>query len=1821
MAVASIFTELDIDLSKFKSKQETILKDIELIGSKADKALQYSFQKLGVTADQTYQMMANLAIKAYEKISASANASAAEQYRAQASMVAKINALNQQMAASPGLSMLGIRSTEQLNQERLAIMEVYKMERAAAAGNARDIEAIEVATTAKLTALDNEYMAVKIANDAKAVASAKNAANEIIAAQEKIRAQGLMQLEASAMRAKETKTLQEAQAQGIMTEMEWQKKMEATKSEAWAENAKRTREQGLMQIQATKDDVERTKKATSDKIAATNEHYNTLGMKSAADVKQRISDVQNAATAQQAIVGKSSDDWVRIERAKNEKLKELNREMTGQHEMSMASMTRAVLRFYAAYYVISTVVGVVGRAFMSGVETIDKMQLSAVTVAATITNLQGTTGNIAENYKNNLGYAKALVPVLMQIDAASLMNLEQVNNMNNALAMHGVILDGSNKKQVVAATALSNAIAMYTAGQSKEQQSSQETNALLDGTVSTRNKIAKMVDTQIRRQGDYKDGLAGLNIEAAKHNDWLERISPYLVGIAAASGDIQKTWEATSSSLKTTWMILQTEIFADFYKGLVTSGQELVGWARENAPLIGVYFRASISAIADAIGAVWGVLKGFGPLLKDIPPLVSAIAYGWGGVLAVLKPIGEFLGNSISLTYNLLKMIGNATLAIGAFATGNTSVAKTAWEEAKKNFSEVEKLSIANRKILVDGIADAIVGYDKQYQAAKKAAGSGYVPGVSPGKGDEAALKKAEDIQKQITEIIRKNQLEREKIGKSVYEQDLLTIESEKQAHITAGWSVSQAEKAAIPERQTAVAKFNEWNKQEENKATIANYDAQKKKWDEIGKLAVATNKKEFEEQKKSFEAYQRMMDANEDLALSDHQRAMNRINAKAKAEQALIDLQVLSGKISPAQAELDKTKIAGITGQQTAEELAKDASDVAKQYANLTKYADTYYTKKMDLIEKTRQMEIGALMDVGAANAKAAQEQLKLIGEVWDLKHKEQNDVIAGTGKVLDAAMTMYDTDSSEYKRLADLKKGILIAEMAMEAAKNVALLANMIAQNAAYGAAMAKKVASLELTAAEAILTQGEGEPYTAFARIAAMMAIVAGVLGAVGVAGGFGSSSSAGSTANTETYTGTSTVLGASDQTGSESISRSYELLKDTYDMEDTKLTGIYNEMKDLNTNITGLVTGIVKMGLTTFGAAAETNLEGSAAKFFDDNFVSDAATQIFGNTIAKIVDPVFSYLSDLSMSGFGSIANWFAGGDSTTTSTGSGISFGAGKAGSQTFSGYRDMKTETDKGWLFGGGTDTTTWQEGIALSAEVNKLLTKVFTGMGDTLVSLAGELGTSTTDALNYTFEAATLSLQGMTTDEMNTAISEYFSNLADTAVEALFGDILSQYQELDEGLLETAVRIVSDKNAILNALDMTNQAFSGTTVELIAFSESLITLAGDLDTLTTAVSSYYDKFFSDGEKYTYLLSSLTDVFASMDVTMPATREAYKALVESLDLTTEAGQSTYVSMMLLADTADSFYTMLDDMVSAISDAKDSMELEGLTYAESQATTAYLALKTVLAEAKLGNFTNVSDLDLSTIASNASSTSGFATREEYQANYWKTYNSLTQLEDLVGGTTTTEEKSLVVQTSSLSVLQEIAANTSTTTATTTSATTAATIASDTAAAAATTISDTAATTSTVATSKVSESWTVAALTELYYKVFYPNGFPLGTLLPNSDTMIESLRVQGYASGGDFSGGWRVVGEQGPELEYTQPSTIISNSGSKAFLDNSDMVAAINDLKEELKTIGYAVSKNTLKATKIFDRWDQDGLPPDRAGIVSKWDTEGLPATRA
>ncbi|MGL4639872.1 MAG: phage tail length tape measure family protein [Shewanella sp.] len=92
-------------------------------------------------------------------------------------------------------------------------------------------------------------------------------------------------------------------------------------------------------------------------------------------------------------------------------------------------------------------------------------------------------------------------------------------------------------------------------------------------------------------------------------------------------------------------------------------------------------------------------------------------------------------------------------------------------------------------------------------------------------------------------------------------------------------------------------------------------------------------------------------------------------------------------------------------------------------------------------------------------------------------------------------------------------------------------------------------------------------------------------------------------------------------------------------------------------------------------------------------------------------------------------------------------------------------------------------------------------------------------------------------------------------------------------------------------------------------------------------------------------------------------------------------------------------------------------------------------------------------------------------------------------------------------------------------------------------------------------------------------------------------------------RGFASGGDFGGGLRVVGENGPELEATGPSRIYNAAQTAEILSGGGNVAdQIANLRNEMKASLYAIAKNTGKTSDQLNRWDGDGLPEARNWVA-------------
>lgn len=88
---------------------------------------------------------------------------------------------------------------------------------------------------------------------------------------------------------------------------------------------------------------------------------------------------------------------------------------------------------------------------------------------------------------------------------------------------------------------------------------------------------------------------------------------------------------------------------------------------------------------------------------------------------------------------------------------------------------------------------------------------------------------------------------------------------------------------------------------------------------------------------------------------------------------------------------------------------------------------------------------------------------------------------------------------------------------------------------------------------------------------------------------------------------------------------------------------------------------------------------------------------------------------------------------------------------------------------------------------------------------------------------------------------------------------------------------------------------------------------ERLVEYAGGLENLTALTADYYANFFSEAERaamaqesVTAELAKLADVFPDLITTLPTTREQFRALIDSLQLTGEAGAEAVAGLLKVA---------------------------------------------------------------------------------------------------------------------------------------------------------------------------------------------------------------------------------------------------------------------------------------------------------------------------
>ncbi len=441
-------------------------------------------------------------------------------------------------------------------------------------------------------------------------------------------------------------------------------------------------------------------------------------------------------------------------------------------------------------------------------------------------------------------------------------------------------------------------------------------------------------------------------------------------------------------------------------------------------------------------------------------------------------------------------------------------------------------------------------------------------------------------------------------------------------------------------------------------------------------------------------------------------------------------------------------------------------------------------------------------------------------------------------------------------------------------------------------------------------------------------------------------------------------------------------------------------------------------------------------------------------IMGTVTTKISQALYSKKTELTDTGIGIIGNSLANIISGATL--------------EAFS-YADTKT-TKK--ILGIKSNTSTNRTREDLNDVFEQQITSVFESAGDALKKASSAFGINFDDYINQlNVKTQDLSLKGLEGDALTKEIESFFGSTMDNWASVLLGgtSVLLDFQQIGESAFDTMLRLATETNNFSDYAKRLNLNFHEVGMAAVYTSQTIAELAGGFENLESSLATYYDKFFSETDKFNNATESVSKYFAELNIAVPQSRDAFKSLVEAIDITTDAGAKQFSALIAVSGAMDEYLSQLEkqkealvgDSYSALQRAVAAQkkildsQIDVITKSLSASQAVYDALHSTLnglvidsvktqeatrrqAQAQLSDMLldsrngKTPDIDalnraLSTIS--RPSENLYSTFEDYAKDFYNTASVIKELQDAAGTQISTEEKALAALEKQSAALDE------------------------------------------------------------------------------------------------------------------------------------------------------------------------------------------------
>ena len=250
------------------------------------------------------------------------------------------------------------------------------------------------------------------------------------------------------------------------------------------------------------------------------------------------------------------------------------------------------------------------------------------------------------------------------------------------------------------------------------------------------------------------------------------------------------------------------------------------------------------------------------------------------------------------------------------------------------------------------------------------------------------------------------------------------------------------------------------------------------------------------------------------------------------------------------------------------------------------------------------------------------------------------------------------------------------------------------------------------------------------------------------------------------------------------------------------------------------------------------------------------------------------------------------------------------------------------------------------------------ILQKTVNNITSTIAHAAVAMGTSAdTGSADVAFTR--IGTAGRSQEDINKDLQAWLEKTSNELAKTVQG--LKDYTFYNENAFDALVRLSTALQTVNEGLELIKARLVDANLAGANSAYKLEQLMGGAEKFTDAISTYFKAMYSDDEQSAFKAAQasrqVSVAFAEMGVAVPATRAAFRDLVNGLDVSTDRGASMFAALMNVAEAFGTVQDQAEKMQKSLTDLIDSSMQTAIKALTASLDASSSALNSALSIAK------------------------------------------------------------------------------------------------------------------------------------------------------------------------------------------------------------------------------------------------------------------------